>query len=69
MEEGKRFSQVYLERGAPRRDSVRFRNRLSALYGGFGGKYKEEIKNILRKKAGAAIPILRASGYSIESFF
>jgi hypothetical protein len=32
MEEGKRFSQVYLERGAPLRDSQRFRNRLAAYY-------------------------------------
>lgn len=32
MEEGKRFSLVYLERGAPVRDSRRFRNRLSAYY-------------------------------------
>ena len=30
MQEGKRFSQMYLERGAPVRDSQRFRNRLGA---------------------------------------
>ena len=32
MEEGKRFSQIYLERGAPVRESRRFRNRLSAYF-------------------------------------
>ena len=32
METVQRFSQIYLERGAPSRDSDRFRNRLSAYY-------------------------------------
>ena len=57
MEEGKRFSQIYLERGAPVRDSQRFRNRLSAYYSDqLLINYYGEIEKIIHKETGAKIP-------------
>jgi hypothetical protein len=56
MEEGKRFSQVYLDRRTPLRDSVRFRNRLCAYYSQLLiGDYTYKIVNIVEAETGAKI--------------
>ena len=57
MEEGKRFSLIYLERSAPARDSQRFRNRLAAYYRDKLNKnYGYEIRNIIESETGAKVP-------------
>lgn len=69
MEEGKRFSQVYLERGTPARDSARFRNRVSAYYWqNLHGQHKDKIRTLLQKETGAEVPFV-AGGYSVAGFF
>ncbi len=63
MEEGKRFSQVYLERGAPTGDSERFRNRLLSFYTELALAYLLETVRLIEKETGALMP----SG--IDDFF
>ena len=48
MEEGKRFSHVYLDRGSPTRDSERFRNRLAAYYD--QNKHAVQVETLISKK-------------------
>lgn len=68
MEEGKRFSLIYLERSAPVRDSQRFRNRLAAYFGKELDKYSFEIFNIIKRETGAEI--LRSHiAFGIPDFF
>lgn len=70
MNEGKRFSLVYLDRTAPVRDSIRFRNRLAAYYGEH--LYKNHDSNIMkeiRRETGSEIPYFSNSGYSVSEFF
>jgi hypothetical protein len=56
MEEGKRFSQIYLERGAPLRDSVRFRNRLSAyFYQHLTSNHTAKVAPVIEAETGAKI--------------
>jgi hypothetical protein len=70
MEEGKRFSLIYLERSAPVRDSARFRNRLAAYYwDNLYGDYKEKIRRVIQKEIGAEIPVNKTVGYSVPDFF
>ena len=70
MENGKRFSLLYLDRSAPIRDSARFRNRLAAYYWEHLNEYhKGPIINIIQKETGAKIPFNVVSGYSISDFF
>jgi FtsZ-binding cell division protein ZapB len=69
MEEGKRFSLLYLQRSAPARDSIRFRNRLAAYYWDHVYKiFDEHCRKIIQKETGAEIPFLMGSGYSIAQF-
>jgi hypothetical protein len=69
MEEGKRFSQVYLERLAPLRDSVRFRNRLVAYYWEhLHDVHEERIRRLIQRETGAEIPFVSTS-YSLAHFF
>lgn len=70
MENGKRFSLLYLERSTPIRDSARFRNRLAAYYWDYLNDHcKEPIRKIIQKETGSEIPFIRMSGYSIGDFF
>lgn len=68
MEEGKRFSLLYLERSVPVRDSQRFRNRLVAYYNDHCGKdISRSIKKIIEMETGAKVPFGYDS-YRIDSF-
>jgi hypothetical protein len=68
MEEGKRFSLLYLERSLPAKDSTRFRNRLAAFFGKELKEYSFEIFNIIKKETGAEI--LRSPvAWGIPDFF
>lgn len=68
MEEGKRFSLLYLERSAPVRDSQRFRNRLAAYFeDNFGDDISYKIKKTIEKETGAEVP-LYGSRFSIGNF-
>jgi hypothetical protein len=69
MEEGKRFSLLYLQRSAPAKDSKRFRNRLSAYYwDNLRNYYAKEIYNTIQLETGAEIPF-SGIGYDVSSFF
>lgn len=69
MEEGKRFSLLYLERSAPVRDSQRFRNRLAAYYlREIDEYYSADIIKAIQTEIGAEIPF-SGYGYNINSFF
>jgi hypothetical protein len=70
VEEGKRFSQVYLEQGAPVRDSVRFRNRIAAHYRQYVYVYEEReqpIRKAIQRETGAKVPF--TSHYDVAKFF
>ncbi|TMA90478.1 MAG: hypothetical protein E6J74_23755 [Deltaproteobacteria bacterium] len=69
MEEGKRFSLVYLEPGAPLRDSQRFRNRLSAYYWANLDDHRDVIQKLIHKETGAKIPVNIGGGYMPNLFF
>jgi len=56
MIEGKRFSQVYLDKGKPVKDSKRMRNRLSAIYMDMLHYYESEIVKVIHKETGAKVP-------------
>jgi len=69
MEEGKRFSLIYLERSTPVKDSTRFRNRLAAYYRDkLDEKYGYEIRNIIELETGAKVPYSPAY-HGIPDFF
>lgn len=69
MEEGTRFSLLYLERSTPVKDSKRFRNRLAAYYWDNLYKYyADKIVNIIQLETGAEVPYA-GMGYSISDFF
>lgn len=59
MIEGKKFSQVYLDKGKPIKDSMRMRNRLSAYYWNTLHNYQNNIAKIIEIETGAKVP----SGY------
>jgi hypothetical protein len=67
MEEGKRFSLLYLERGAPLRDSQRFRNRLSAYFVEQLNDHRWDIENLIKQETGAKVSW--RDGPDIGSFF
>jgi len=70
MNQGQRFSILYLDRGEPVRDSKRFRNRLAAFYWEKLHKScKENIKAILQKEAGIEIPFIQNFGFDLSGFF
>ncbi len=67
---GKRFSLVYLDRGAPARDSQRFRNRLAAYYQqNLHGSHRTLIEDALQREAGIELPWTPNFGFSIERMF
>jgi hypothetical protein len=69
MEEGTRFSLLYLERSTPAKDSQRFRNRLAAYYWDKLHEYhREEIIKVIQLETGAKVPFVGMS-YSISDFF
>src|SRR3989338_1104213 len=70
MEEGQRFSLIYLERSGPVRDSTRFRNRLAAYYlDHLHENFKGPICKIIVKETGAEIRFIMGWGYDLENFF
>ncbi len=62
MEEGKRFSLIYLERGGPVLDSPRFRRRLFGFYLERLTAHKWEIESAIRRELGVEVR-------SLEGFF
>jgi hypothetical protein len=63
--QGQRFSQLYLERGAPGQDSVRMRRRIAALVRNF---QPDGLMNIIETELGIDVP----TGYEHikwEAFF
>jgi len=67
MIEGKRFSQVYLDKGVPVNDSVRMRNRLSAAFWEMLHDYQYEIVKLIHKETGAKVPS-NIAGYLFSDF-
>lgn len=68
MEEGQRFSLLYLERSAPIRDSQRFRNRLAAYYfENLHDDHNAKIKRKIEKETGAEVPF-KSSHFSVAGF-
>lgn len=65
-QKGKRFSLVYLERGAPARDDQRFRNRLAAYYlEHIHDRFGDGIRKALQREAGIHVP-LQAYRYRVD---
>ena len=70
MNEGKRFSLVYLDRSTPVRDSQRFRNRLAAYYTQHLCKISDDrICKIIQKETGAEIPYQSFAGQGLSKLF
>jgi len=70
MNQGQRFSLLYLDRSEPVRDSQRFRNRLDAFYWDkLAKEHKKDIQNILKKEAGIEIPYLQNFGFNLSDVF
>ena len=67
MIEGKRFSQVYLDKGKPLTDSMRMRNRLSAIYWDLLSSYEDIIVKIIHEETGAEVPFGFKS-YNFQAF-
>ena len=69
MNEGERFSLIYLERSTPVKDSQRFRNRLAAYYRqNLNESHKDRIYKIIQKETGAILPDGHY-GYLMGKFF
>lgn len=69
MNEGQRFSLLYLDRSKTLRDSLRFRNRLAAFYWEYLDKFHEsQIVNAIQLEIGAEVPS-GVYGYSVKDFF
>jgi len=65
MNEGQRFSLLYLDRSKLLRDSQRFRNRLAAYYWEFlHNYYEDKIIKAIKLEIGADVP-----SYSVSNFF
>lgn len=70
MEEGERFSLVYLDRSTPLPDSNRFRNRLAAYYWEtLHNLYSDQIERTIKRETGAELPYTSGYGYSLSEFF
>jgi hypothetical protein len=52
---GRRFSELYIERGAPLPDSPRFRRRLAAYFRGFGIE-DERMAAVIKQDLGVEVP-------------
>jgi len=68
MTEGQRFSQVYLEKGAPVKDSQRMRNRVSAKSYELLNKDDFKLISLIESETGAKVPWV-GSHHSLKSFF
>lgn len=68
MNEGKRFSLLYLDRSKLLRDSQRFRNRLAAFYRESLNNYESKIAGAIHLEVGADVPYGYA-GYNFTDFF
>ena len=66
MEEGKRFSLVYLDKGAPIQDSERFRRRLASFFDQNFIAFREEISNKIELETGSKVPFIVNFGKIIE---
>lgn len=69
MEDGKRFSLVYLEKGAPIQDSERFRRRLSSYCEAHFSLIKSTIISNIELETGVHVPIRPVIGKSLSQFF
>ncbi len=69
---GRRFSLVYLDRGAPARDSQRFRRRLSAIFhdlcGRNDGDLRHRFATMVQHELGVVVP-MGMNGYLFSDFF
>jgi hypothetical protein len=68
MTDGNRFSQIYLERGTPVNDSIRMRNRISAIYDDLLKNDAGKIITLIHQTTGAKVPYLVMS-YDLARFF
>ena len=68
MIEGARFSQIYLDKGIPVNDSVRMRNRVSAIYWEILRSDSKELVSLIHKETGAKVPFL-VNSFSLSQFF
>jgi hypothetical protein len=69
MNEGQRFSLLYLDRSKLLRDSQRFRNRLATFYWEYLHKFHEsQIVKAVQLEIGADIPF-GYLGYNFQDFF
>lgn len=68
MNEGKRFSLLYLDRSKLLRDSHRFRNRLAAFYWESLNDYGSKIAGAIHLEVGADVPVTTYS-YNFSDFF
>ena len=69
MNEGVRFSLLYLDRSESLKDSKRFRNRLAAFYLQFLDEYyRDRIVKSIQLEIGAEVPFVYSS-YSVSEFF
>ncbi len=70
MNEGQRFSLLYLDRSIKLRDSERFRNRLAAFYQeSLNRSYGTDILGAIQLEIGADVPRRSGYGYNISDFF
>lgn len=64
-----RFSQIYLNRGGPTKDSTRFRNRLSAFFSQeLFGRYNTPCKSAYEVETGDTVPWVAGSQYFQKVF-
>lgn len=67
MNEGRLFSSLYIERGAPTKDSVRFRNRLASFFSGHINETNEyKIGTLIERELGVDVEV---GGYYLVSEF
>jgi hypothetical protein len=68
-DQGQRFSQLYLERGTPARDSQRFRKRLAAYYWEHLHQHHDnQIRSAMQRDAGIEVPF-GVGGYLVSEVF
>ena len=68
MIEGKRFSQVYIDKGTSVSDSVRMRNRISAVYWDLLHSDSSDIVELIHRETGAKVPFL-GNAFILTQFF
>ena len=70
MDEGKRFSLIYLDRSTPLKDSQRFRNRLAAYYKeNLHEHHCEKIKKEIEKEIGVEVSYKSYFGWDLPGLF